>query len=116
MILCLKDIINNLKISVTWKVQFTIANTFFSSIYNNEERVMHSKTDNTEIMVNDEADEVIKKFFDLLKKRYQNNLKSIKGSEFVFDYVHLLYYKRRKINVNRGGLYINSHDWIKRQQ
>ena len=37
----------------------------------------------------------------------------IKGSEFVFDYVHLLYYKCHKINLNRGGSYINSTDWIK---
>ena len=42
---------------------------------------MHSKSDNIEIMINDEADEVIKKMFDSLKNRYQNNLESIKGSE-----------------------------------
>ena len=56
----LKDIINNLKKSDTWKIQLTIANNFISSIDNDEERVMHSKSDNIEIMINDEADEVIK--------------------------------------------------------
>ena len=45
---------------------------------------MHSKNDN---MVNNEADEVIEELFDSLKNRYQNNLESIKGSEFVFDYI-----------------------------
>ena len=36
------------------------------------------------------------------------------GSEFVFDYVELLCYKCHKINPNnRGGLYIDSSDWIK---
>ena len=44
-------------------------------------------------MINDKADEVMKELFDSLKNRYQNNLESIKGSEFVFDYVHLLYCK-----------------------
>ena len=34
---------------------------------------MHSKSDNIEIMISDEADEVIKKLVDSLKKRYQNN-------------------------------------------
>ena len=53
---------------------------------------MHSKSDNIEIMINDEADEVIKELFDSLKKKYQNNLKSLKASEFVFDYVQLLYF------------------------
>ena len=48
---------------------------------------MHSKSDNIEIMINDEADKVIEQLFDSLKNRYQNNLKSIKGKEFVFDYV-----------------------------
>ena len=44
----------------------------------------------TEIMINVEADEVIKELFDSLKDRYQNNLESMKGSESVFDYVRPL--------------------------
>ena len=36
----LKDIINNLKKSDTWKIQLTIANNFITFIENNEERVM----------------------------------------------------------------------------
>ena len=51
---------------------------------------MHSKSDNVEIEINDETD-VIKELFDSLKNEYQNNLESMKGSEFGFDYVHLLY-------------------------
>ena len=51
---------------------------------------MHSKSDNIEIKINDEADEFIKEIFDSLKNRYQNNYESMKGSEFVLDYVHLL--------------------------
>ena len=45
---------------------------------------MHSRIDNIEIMINDDADEVIEKLFDSLKNRYQNNLASIRGSAFVF--------------------------------
>ena len=74
---------------------------------------MHSKSDKIEIMINDEADEVIKELFDSLKNRYNNNLESMKGSDFVFNYVHLLYYKCHKINPNGGGSYIDSLDWIK---
>ena len=54
---------------------------------------MHSKSDNIEIMINDEADEVIKELFDSLKNRYQNNLEFMKDIEFVFDYGELFYYK-----------------------
>ena len=35
---------------------------------------MHSKSDNIEIMINDEAHEIIKERFDSLKNAYQNNL------------------------------------------
>ena len=34
-----------------------------------------------------------------------------KGSEFVFDYGHLLYYKYHKVNLNCGVSYIDSLDW-----
>ena len=37
----------------------------------------------------------------------------MRGTEFVFDYVQLLYYKCHKIKLNRGGSYINSPDFIK---
>ena len=55
----LKDNINNLKKSDTWKTQLTIAIHFISPKGNDEECVMHSKSDNIEIMINDKADEVI---------------------------------------------------------
>ena len=58
---------------------------------------MHSKSDNIEITINDEADEVIEELSNLLKERYRNNLQSMKDSEFVFDYVELLYNKCQKI-------------------
>ena len=74
---------------------------------------MHSKSDGIEIMISDVTDEIIEKLFNSLKNRYQNNLQSMRGSEFVFDYVQLLYYKCHKININCGGSYINSPDWIK---
>ena len=109
----LKYIINNVKNSDTWKIQLTIAINFISSIDNDEELAMHSKSDNTEIMMNDEADHATKKLSDSLKNRYQNKLESMKGTDFVLDYVHLLYYKCYKSNPNWGGSYIDSPDWIK---
>ena len=40
----------------------------------------------------------------------------MKGSEFVFDYVHLLYYKCYEIGPNPGGWCIDSPDWIKNKK
>ena len=101
----LKDITNNLKKSDTWKIQLAIANNFISSTDNGEKRVMHSKSDNIEIVMNDKADEIIEELFDSLKNRYQNNLELMKGSEFVFNYeknnvtiaLNVLYAKKEKI-------------------
>ena len=61
---CLKNIINILKKSDTWKIQLTIANNFISLIDNDEECVMYSKSDSIEIMFNHEADVVVKERFD----------------------------------------------------
>ena len=113
----LKNIINNLKKSDTWKIQLTIGFNFISSKDNYEESVMHSKSDEIEIMVNGKADKAIKELFKSLQNRYQNNLQeSMKGSKFVFDYVHLLYCKCHKINQNYGGSYVYSPDWIKNKK
>ena len=73
-----------------------IPNNFIFFIDDDEECVMYSKSDNVEIMINDEAEEDIKE--------------SSKGSKFVFDYVDLLYYKCHKSNLNRGRSYIDSQD------
>ena len=64
-------------------------------------------------MMNDKENEVIKELFDTLENRHQNILESMKDSEFVFDYVHSLYYKCPKENTNRDGSYLDSPDWIK---
>ena len=96
----LKDIKNNFKKS--WKNHrgmensITITNNFISSIDNDEEHVMHSECDNIKMMIKDEVDEVVIEVFDLIKNRYQNNLEWVKVSEFVFDYIYLLYYKCQK--------------------
>ena len=46
---------NDLKKSDTWGIWLTMALNFISSKDNDEECIMHSKSDNIEIMVNDET-------------------------------------------------------------
>ena len=40
----------------------------------------------------------------------------MKGTEFVFNYVQLLYYRCHKINPNRGGSPVDSPDSIKNKK
>ena len=58
----LKDIINRLKKSDMWKIQLTVGINFISVKDNDEDRLMHSKSDSKVIMTNDKASEVIKNF------------------------------------------------------
>ena len=52
---------------------------------------MHSKSNDKEIMSNEKADEVVEELFESILNIYQNDLeKSMKGGEFVFQYIHLL--------------------------
>ena len=53
--------------------------------------------------------------FESFFSRHQNGLEtSIKGGDFMFDSVQLLYYKCYKINFERAGSYIYSSDWTKK--
>ena len=55
------------------EIQLTVANNFISSLDNNEECVIHSKSDNIEIIINVEAVKIIKELFDLIKKKKKCN-------------------------------------------
>ena len=93
---------NDLKKSGTWKIELIIAIDFISSKDNDEERVMYSKSSNIEFMTYDNADEVFGELLESLFNRYQIRLEtSMRESDFIFDCVHLLYYKCHKINPKR---------------
>ena len=82
----LKDIISNLKKPETWKIQLTRAVNFISSKDDDEERLMHSRNDKKEIMINDQADKIFNSFLN----RYQNNLeKLMKG--VIFSLIMFIY-------------------------
>ena len=113
----LGDIINDHITKGEWKTQLTVTINFISSEDSNETRTMHRKSDNTEIMIGNETDEIIKKLFESLLQRYQEVLdEKMKGIEFLFDSIDLLYYKFHKISLNRGGSYIFSPNWLKNKK
>ena len=70
---------------------------------------MHSKSDNIEILINNDADKVAEEFFESILSRYQIELEIlIRRSDFIFAQIDSLYYKCHKINLNHGRPYINS--------
>ena len=50
---------------------------------------MRSKSDNIEIMINNEAGEVIEEFSKSFNSRYQNKLESMKGSHRLCLFIEL---------------------------
>ena len=80
-------------------------------------RIMHTKSNNIEAMTGSDANEVTEELFESLLQRYQEKLKEkMRGSSFDFDGVNMLYYDLNKINLNRGGSYIDSPEWIKNKK
>lgn len=74
-------------------------------------RTMHSKDNNSEVIISNETDEITEKPFESLLQKYQKGLEeSMKGREFVYD--NLLHYKCHKISLNCGGSYIGSPKWL----
>ena len=112
-----RDIIINLQNSDKWEIQLAVAINFISSKDTEEERVMHSNSDNMKFTSWDDANEVVDELPKSLRSKYQEKLEtSMKGSDFIFDSIQLLYYKCHKIFFKRDGSYIGSPDWIKKKK
>ena len=111
----LADMINDYKSKGEWKIQLTAEiNVISLKPDSDETRIMHTKSYNTEIMTGSDTNEVIKELFKSFLQRFQEDLQEkMKGSEFEFVGVNLLYYDFNKISLNRGGSYIESAKWIK---
>ena len=60
------------------KIQLTTAINYISSKVNsNETRIMHARSDNVEIMMDSETDEVIEELFKSLRQRYKKKIRKI---------------------------------------
>ena len=83
--------------------------SFISSKDSDEIRTMHTKINNTKILMGNEIDEIIQELFESLLQKYQEVLEEkMRGNEFVFDSVDLFHYNHHKRSFNRGGSYIDS--------
>ena len=113
----LRDVIDNHKAYSERKIQSIMKINLISSLYIDELHIMHTKSDNIEIMNGIETKDIINELFKSFLGRYQENLETkMRGSSFVFESVDLLYYKLHKISLNRGRSYIDSPDWIKKKK
>ena len=60
-------------------------------------------------MIGSETDEIIEELFESFSQKYQEGLEeSMRGSEFVYDSVDVLFYNLNKVSLRRSGSYIGS--------
>ena len=65
----------------------------------------------------DNTNEIVNEFLEPLLSSYQIGLEtSMRGSDFIFDSVQLLYHKCYKVNFKHDGLYSDYPDWIKKKK
>ena len=80
----LADMINDYKSKGEWKIQLTEEINFTSlKPDSDEKRIMLTKSDNTEIRICDDTNDVIKELFKSFLQRYQESLQEkMRGTEF----------------------------------
>ena len=82
---------------------------FISSKGSDETRTMYTRSNDVEIMMGSETDEIIEDPFESFLLKYQEELeKSMTGSEFAYDSVDAFYYNLNKVSLSRGESYIDS--------
>ena len=109
--------IDNHKANSEWKIQLILKISFISCLVINDTCIMHTKSDNIEIMNGIETNDIIAELFKSFFRRYQENLETkMKGSSYVFESIDLSHYILHKISWNRGGSYIDSPLWIKNKK
>ena len=86
-----------------------MAINFISSKDSDDTRTMYTKTNNVEIMIRSETDEIVEDLFESFLQKYQEGLEeSMRGSESVYDSVDVLYYNLNKVSLSRSESYIDS--------
>ena len=86
----LRELIEKYKLKGEWKVQLTIEVNFMSLKPGSDETlIMHTKSDNIEVMFGDDNGDIIEQLFESLLQKYEENLQNkMRGSEFEFDSVN----------------------------
>ena len=84
---------------------------FIASKDTGETRTNYVWSNNKSIMWVRDTDDIIRELLTSFLHNYQE-LKIIKGNDFVFESVDLTDYKLHRVRLRRGGLYIKSPKWL----
>ena len=113
----LSDLINDHKTnennSNEWKIQINMHVNFVSSNDTGEIRTIFVWSDNEEIRLGNETDDIIKGLLNSFLNNYQKEEIVLRnGSNFVFESVDLLSYHINKASLKRGKSCMKSPEWV----
>ena len=94
----LPDLINDSRV---WKIQINMHVNFISCKDTGETRTICAWSNNVSIMQGRDTNDIIKELFEFFLRHYQETLKTIKGTNFVFESVYLMEYKIYRIRLKR---------------
>ena len=115
--LYLHNLINDHRIARSvWKIQINMRVNFISSRDTGEIRIIYTWSNNVSITQGIDTTDIIKERFESFLHDYQENLKTIKESDFVFEIVDLLDCKLHRVRLNRGESYIKSPKWLENKK
>ena len=106
------DLINNHK-TKEYKIQINMHVNFLSLNDTGEIRTIFVWSDNEEIRLGNETDDIVKGLLNSFLNNYQKEEIVLRnGSNFVFESVDLLSYHIHKTSLKRGKSYIKSPEWV----
>ena len=93
-------------------------NNCISSKNFEETCLRYSPSNNVEILMCSETDDIIDELFESLSQRFQEARETLNNreSEFIHDNVGFLHYYFHKISLKRGGSYVDSPEWLKNKR
>ena len=96
------------------KIQLSMGINFMSITDKEKTCTFHVKSDNEEIILGNDTNDIIKKLIESFLSNYQKEEQILKnGSNYIFESVDVLNIHFHKIKLKRGKSYIDSPNWIK---
>ena len=101
-----------------WKIQLKMLINCVSSKIFEETRTMYSPSNNIEILMGSETENIIDELFKSLLQRFQKSRETSNNREveLIHENVDLLYYYLQKISLTRGKSYIKSPKWLENKR
>ena len=101
-----------------WKIQLKMLINCVSSKIFEETRTMYSPSNNIEILMGSETENIIDELFKSLLQRFQKSRETSNNreGELIHENVDLLYYYLQKMSLTRGKSYIKSPKWLENKR